>query len=256
MDFFKLNRAMAYQGRIGKKREAFCTAYISRKQAIIKDIERDMLEQVNSNGETITCRKGCSSCCVVYIEAGIKECEAIVYYLYRNQSASAIFLEQYLRWIKQLADYGDLSKRCEQALRERRAKDAGYDEETERALADALLFYKMQNIHCPFLYDQICIIHEVRPFTCALHFATTPAEWCHPLNPGRPMVYKAATPDEMFDLSFYYGKLSEPVFSFMPLTVYEIMKSGYSYLSGIQGLETLASEAMNDPEIRAILENY
>ena len=128
--------------------------------------------------------------------------------------------------------------------------------ETERAVADALLFYKIQNIPCPFLRDNICTIHEVRPFTCALHFATTPAEWCHPRNPDRAKVYKATVPSEMFDLSFYYGQLREPVFSFMPLTVYEILKSGFLYLSRLSGPETLASEAMNDPEVRAILERY
>lgn len=256
MGDFELNRAIAYQGGIGKQRETFCIDYIRQKQAIITDIERDMLLQVTKTNETITCRKGCSSCCVVYIEAGIKECEAIVYYLYQNDSILAIFLEQYPEWREQLAGYGELATRCERTLRERRARSTENGEAAERAVADALLFYKMQNIPCPFLHDNVCTIHEVRPFTCALHFATTPPEWCHPLNANKPKVYKAGTPDEMFDLSFYYGRLREPVLSFMPLTVYEILMNGYSYLSGIQGLETLAGEVMNDPEVRAILDGY
>jgi len=256
MDNFKLNRAIAYQGSIGRQRKAFCISYIRRKQVIFEDIERDILKQVASNGETVTCHKGCSSCCVVYIEAGLKECEAIVYYVYQNPGVAVIFLEQYTQWQQQLAEYGDLATRCQQALGERRAKDTGHAEATKQAVADALLFYKTQNIHCPFLHDHICTIHEVRPFTCALHFATTPPEWCSPRNPNAPTVYKAAAPDVLFDLSFYYGQLDELMFSFMPLTVYEILKGGFEYLSSLPGLETLASEAMNDPEIKTIVERY
>ena len=210
-----------------------------------------MFRQTADSGETITCHKGCSLCCVLYVEASIKECEAIVYYLYQNESALSVFLQQYPKWRERIREYGDLFKRCEQTLHQKRG--VGDSKETSRALADALLFYKMQNISCPFLHNNICLIHEVRPYLCAAHYVTTPAEWCSPLNPRQPKVYKATLGDEMFDLSFYHKRLSGPVFSFMPVTVYEILKGGFLYLSDITGLESLEEEVMNDPEVRAIL---
>ena len=114
----------------------------------------------------------------------------------------------------------------------------------------------MQGIPCPFLQNKICIIYEVRPYTCAAHYVTTPAEWCNPLNKNQPKVYKFEPHDELFNLSFYFQSLSKPALSFMPITVYEILYGGFSYLSDITGLVSLWLEVLNDPEIMKILHHF
>ena len=108
-------------------------------------------------------------------------------------------------------------------------------------------------IFCPFLQDNICSIYEVRPYMCAAFIATTPPERCNPTNPDEPHYYKVARSDVMADLSFYYKSIDEPFISIMPVVVYEIMHNGYSYIAGISGLEGLAEEVLEDPEVITIL---
>ena len=208
-DRFKLNKAVAYQGKIGKQRQDFCIDYIRLKQKVYKDMEEEVIGRAEASGEIITCQKGCSFCCVVYIEASIRECEAIVYYLYQDEKVLSHFLVNYSRWRQQLRAYGDLFQRYEQALRETR--EAGHSAETQQALADALFLYKMQNIACPFLNNDLCLIHRVRPYTCAAHFVTSPAELCSPHNPAESKVYKATVPDDLNDTAFYYQELDKPI---------------------------------------------
>ena len=207
-------------------------------------MEHEVVERAAASGETITCRKGCSYCCVVYIEASIRECEAIVYYLYQNEDVLSQFYTSYARWRQQLMAYSDLFLKCEQALRTTR--DIGDSEESEQALADALFLYKMQNIACPFLNNHICLIHDVRPYTCAAHFVTSPAELCSPLNPAQSSIYKATIPDDLYDTAFYYRQLSGPVITFMPVAVYEILAGGFQYLSSLPGLENLNDEVLGE----------
>jgi hypothetical protein len=79
MDSLKLNKDIAYKGNIGKQREEFCISYIRHKQVLLNRIQREILKQIKGSGEKVTCQKGCSFCCLLYIEANVQECEAIVY---------------------------------------------------------------------------------------------------------------------------------------------------------------------------------
>ena len=47
-DRFQLNKAVAYQGKIGKQRQDFCIDYIRHKQKVYKDMELGALELVGS----------------------------------------------------------------------------------------------------------------------------------------------------------------------------------------------------------------
>lgn len=253
IDYFKLNKDIAYKGRIGRQREEFCHEYIKQKQEAFKKIEAEQLSTVTAKGEKITCQKGCSFCCLLYVEATIQECEAIVYYLYHNETTFSSFLQKYPQWRERLRENGDLFKTCGQIWRE--TQDSGYSKEQHQAFKLECKRYGMQNIPCPFLHNDTCSIYEVRPYMCAGFVVTTPAEWCNPLHPNESKVYRAFT-TEMLDHSFYYKSLERPALTFMPLVVYEILKSGFLYLSGIQGLESLESEAINAPEVRAVLQRW
>ena len=89
----------------------------------------------------------------------------------------------------------------------------------------------------------LCLIYEVRPFTCAALVATTPPHWCNPSISNKAKTYVASTA-KIFDNSFYYKGISGTVLAFMPLTVYGILKDGYKLLSYIPGLEGLEKAAM------------
>jgi hypothetical protein len=213
---------------ISKRRSEFCAAYLQQKQVVFARLEREVFEQSQREGDIIKCHRGCSYCCCVYVEATLKECEAIVYYLYQNRKVLISFLKAYPGWMGKTAQLG---QHCAQSLNLVRKPDPG--EVAQRELLDSLLFYKLQNTPCPFLKEDSCSIHFARPFTCAAHFVTTNPLWCSPRDPRSPRVYKGSFAPEIADLSFYQGPLKEPGLTLMPVKVYEIMERDYAGLSQI-----------------------
>lgn len=253
IDYFKLNREIAYRGKVGRMRQDFCIRCIRWKQLIFKEIEKVQIEQTAARGETITCYKGCSFCCMQHVSASLHECEAIVYYLYQNERVLTAFLEAYPRWRAEVKKNGDIFRTMEQRLTT--AHTRGYTDETRQAVMQEAARYFRQNIHCPFLSDGDCLIYDVRPFACAGHFSTSPAEWCNPLSAEEPKIYEAV-PEGMGDFPFYYGSTMNAVRVTMPIVVYQILQGGFVYLSTFPTLEALQYEAINDPEIKAIRQKY
>ncbi len=257
VDNFNLNREIAYKGRIGRQRAGFCIHYIKHKQAILKKARQQQIVWATARGETITCHKGCSFCCVEHIPASLQECETIVYYLYQNKKVLRAFLQAYPRWIAQVDINKDLLDRIEQIFAEMVA--SGFSEESEQAISKEAALYTAQNIPCPFLSDNACLIYEVRPWTCASQLATTPAEWCNPLNPSKeknkPEIYHDDFGGSV-ELPFYYKPFERQVYSFMPIMVYQILKDGFFYISRVIDLESLLAEVMNDSEVKAIIRKY
>ena len=251
-DSFNRNRDTAYKGRIGREREEFCISYIKHKKVLFERIQEEISDQIEHKSIKFTCHKGCPYCCVLYIEADIQECEAIVYYLYHNSNVLCTFLENYPSWREKTGKYGDLLVKHMQALYRWRKEKNVTGEQLEE-LADTLLDYQWLNVPCPFLHDNICLIYEVRPYVCATHYVTSPAEWCSPLHPFQPDIYRTETRGDKSDLSFYYKQLGEPVISAMPLLIYEILEGGFPYLSDVTGLKSLEEKVMNDPEVKALL---
>ncbi len=91
-------RALAYQGEMGRQREAFCREYTAYKQAELRAIATGLRQTLAARGQTVTCGKGCAACCHVYVVATLQECEAIVYYLYQHGDILLSFLRNYALW--------------------------------------------------------------------------------------------------------------------------------------------------------------
>ena len=234
------NKETAYKGAIGNKRESFCIEYIEKKKGILEQMQAYQFKTASQNGETISCRKGCSHCCLAYMQASVQECEAIVYYLYRNEPALSAFLDNYTEWRQKLRRNGDIFKECGQLWQNKANPGASAGEHS--ACNESENKYRRQNIYCPFLLGELCLIYQVRPFTCAALVATTPPQWCHPSSPNRAKTYVTRTP-AVIDNSFYYRKIRGTVLAFMPLVVYGILKDGYKLLSKIPGLAGLEEAA-------------
>ena len=227
---------------------------MERKSRRFKDIEQTAIEEATSSSEAISCQKGCYYCCTFYVEATMQECEAIVYYLYHNERVYSMFRQQYPRWRQKLKDNGDIFRNFGQLWREDVTPENA--EELMLAFEEQNQRYSEQNIYCPFLDKDLCSIYEVRPYMCASHYATTPPEWCNPLDPNKPKIKKAYAVEVMYDRSFYYSQLTQPVVTFMPLVVYQILMGGYLYLCDVPGLENLPYEVMNDSEVAPIIRKY
>lgn len=233
-----VNTGKVYCGEIGVLRKNFCINFINQKKATFHRIEREIFARIEAHGETVTCRKGCPVCCVLYIEANIQECEAISYYLYENRSVLSAFLGRYKLWREKMRLLGGPFVLCERVLHQ--PGNIPLSENDYSNMLLALQRYQEQDISCSFLDNGACSIHEVRPYVCANHFVTSPAEWCrsdnwcNPAFPDRPKIYMT-TIDEIDDCSFYQGKLARPVIGFMPTMVYRILTEGLDYITEATG---------------------
>ena len=249
--------SIAYKGRIGKKREAFCACYVDAKIQVLQEIGKKLASAELETGKKVTCEKGCIHCCSMYIEASIQECESIVYYLYHHDAALACFLRSYPTWRAQLKANGDIFKGRNKYWQTQPTVEMAaslwreFTEEEDR--------YFAQGIFCPFLSEGLCVIYEVRPYVCASYAAVTPPEYCRCGSLEQPKVVKAIPHWVRSDRSFYHpDKLPERVLSTMPILVYEVLKSGLTCFSkaGIKGLENLDAEWLADPEVSAIYRKY
>ena len=89
---------------------------------------------------------------------------------------------------------------------------------------------------------------------CAALVSVSPPDWCRPDSLTSPEQLRAYPADIEFDCSFYYGKLDDRVLSYMPLTIYELLKNGTYYFSHVVPyLKDLDSEFCAEPEVSSIL---
>ena len=251
-DYVALNQAIAYKGKIGRMREDFCRNFIETKRTIIQKIEQDLVDQVKTKAETITCHKGCFYCCSQHVTATLQESEVIVYYLYQHPEVLTAFLQSYTRWRAQVRENQPLFDRMK--LLGNEAIESKMQKDKQVAFMEASMQYLTFDIHCPFLRNGICSIYEVRPWACASVVATTPGEWCSASNNNKPNVYLSRvmpTIDRLF-----YIELGALIILPVPLAVYEILHGGFIWLSDIPGLKGLDDNAMSDPEVKVILQRY
>jgi len=250
-DYVALNQAIAYKGKVGKMREDFCIRYIKHKTEVIKVIVRNLTDRVAARGETITCHKGCFYCCSQYIAGTLQEAEAIVYYLYNHETVLNSFVKKYPKWRAQVREKETLFNKVSQTFNE--LFSSGRTEKNQQAYMEATILYLEQNIPCPFLNNDICSIYEVRPWPCASTVAVTPGDWCSPANDNICEVrISNLAPKEIP----YFRETSRLILLPIPLGVYEILHGGFIWLSDIPGLEGLDDDAMNDPEVKGILQRY
>lgn len=258
-DYFKMNKEIAYKGKIGRQRNSFCLDYMIKKKVNFSIIKSGLEKRTQYEGKTITCYKGCSFCCLLYIEASLQECELIVHYLYQHDDILSGFLARYPSWREEIRKNGDLYKQCgrfwnrdTEDLKKEEALEVLNEakEENER--------YQLQNLPCPFLVDNLCSIYIVRPYVCAAYVATSSPQWCNQAKRNKPELRQLILPEILYDRSFYYRELERPVITCMPIAIYEILKGGVSYFSmgGVPGLESLDMEFLTDPEVRPIMRRY
>jgi Fe-S-cluster containining protein len=124
--------------------------------------------QLNRAGLAVSCKAGCGACCRQMVPLSIFEAETL----------SA--------WIRTLSEarQEELAGRFHQALLSLAAAgliDRMVNEdwlaETESARQVALdYFYK--HIPCPFLENESCSIHPIRPLICREYLVTSPPQYC------------------------------------------------------------------------------
>ena len=124
--------------------------------------------QLAGAGLTVSCKAGCGACCRQMVPLTIFEAELLA------------------AWIRTLpeARQQKLAQRFHEALLKLSAggiidrivtEDCLAETESARLLA---LDYFYQRVPCPFLEDESCSIHPIRPLICREYLVTSPPENC------------------------------------------------------------------------------
>jgi len=139
---------------------------------ILQDFESDMIHRVTEEaaeaGHPISCRAGCGACCRQMVPISIFEAEALGEWFHTlPQERQAELEARFHRGLTVLKEAGVLEKLMQQ--------DWGSDEKSFTQLA---IDYFHAGVPCPFLENESCSIHPIRPLICREYLVISPAELC------------------------------------------------------------------------------
>ena len=139
---------------------------------VIQSLENSLIEgvtaQLAETGQAVSCKAGCGACCRQIVPLSVFEAEALT------------------AWIRSLPDsqQRQLAQRFHQALTKLataglidRMVNEDWLAKTDSARQLAL-DYLHQRVPCPFLEDESCSIHPIRPLICREYLVTSPPEHC------------------------------------------------------------------------------
>ncbi len=126
------------------------------------------VKQIENEGRAISCRAGCGACCRQIVPITEHEARALAQFvLDMPEPRRTRILLRFRDAVAQLESAG-LRLRIEQLHQMLDAK------ERERLGLD---YFKL-GVPCPFLEDESCSIHEVRPMSCREYLVTSDAIHC------------------------------------------------------------------------------
>lgn len=174
-----------------KKTTAY--AVIKPLRELARQAEELAVNDVEANGDVISCAKGCGACCNQLVPVTQIEARYLVDLVermpkQRRHKYKTRFLESY--------------QRLEQAGVIRQLMD-------HKTIGDNIVEYGLNYFHlgipCPFLENNSCSIHTERPLRCREYLVTSPAANCS--NPTRDNIRRVNYPVR---LSKFLGKFYKP----------------------------------------------
>ncbi len=122
-------------------------------------------------GEQLSCREGCGACCRQAVPISPVEARAIAEWLDQQpEERQAVLRRRFRRAVARLEESG-----IAQEIRDRK------DLADRAAMHELGLRYFALGIACPFLEEERCTIHEMRPLRCREYLVVSPAKHCaHP----------------------------------------------------------------------------
>lgn len=164
----RLELTMALPGRPVRPAEML-PVFLALSSQIVESAESDDRDR----GHSVSCRAGCGACCRQAVP--VSEIEA-----------------RHLRdVVESLPEPRRSVVRERFAAARRRVEEAGLidalsaPDRADRERIDSLIReYFRLGIPCPFLEDESCSIHLVRPASCREYLVTTPAENCAAFDPA------------------------------------------------------------------------
>ena len=139
---------------------------------IIQNLENTIVgrvaEEALQEGSPISCRAGCGACCRQMVPLSLFEAEALTAWIETLPEERIKELEErFHRAVSALRDQGVLEHILDTAWT--------LDDEIATKLA---IDYFHAGVPCPFLEEESCSIHPIRPLICREYMVTSPPELC------------------------------------------------------------------------------
>jgi Fe-S-cluster containining protein len=145
------------------------TALLPVLRVLSNNIIDAVTRQVNAEGYEISCRAGCGACCRQLVPISFFEADALATWIRSLPPEQQAGIEaRFVHALKQLAESDVLSRLDPENL-----PRAASPEESQLSFD-----YLAQRVPCPFLDNESCGIHPIRPIVCREYLVTTPPEFC------------------------------------------------------------------------------
>jgi Fe-S-cluster containining protein len=169
------------------------TQILPALQTLSSNIMASTTRLVEAEGLKVSCRAGCGACCRQLVALNIFEAEALA------------------EWVRTLPQEQQdaLARRFDSALIALRDKGLldRLNPETwvldSREMTDLSIDYLHARVACPFLVDESCSIHPIRPLICREYLVTSPPEFC--VDPSRDKVAGVPVPVRLSRTMFRIG---------------------------------------------------
>jgi Fe-S-cluster containining protein len=168
---------------------------------ILRNLENAIVDRVSEEareaGRPISCRAGCGACCRQMVPVSLFEAEALT------------------EWIRTLPEdrrmeLGERFHRALSALRDAGVIDSILNNEWildhERTMQLAIDYFHA-GVPCPFLENESCSIHPIRPLSCREYLVTSPPELCQ--DPSVHEVSGIRLPLKLSRALFAFGQRME-----------------------------------------------
>ncbi|HEY4355499.1 MAG TPA: YkgJ family cysteine cluster protein [Acidobacteriaceae bacterium] len=184
------------------------------------------VNQVREEGFAISCKAGCGACCRQLVPLSMFEADQLAAWIRSlPPTQQAVIEARFDAAIARLKESGMLDR-----LDFEGGSQPGSKEERQLALD-----YMHAGVPCPFLENESCGIHPIRPAVCREYLVTSPAQFC--ASPTAQTVKPVRIP---LKLSTALNKLGGAVTSvqrgWIPLVfLYGWLRSGRDVSSAYQG---------------------
>jgi Fe-S-cluster containining protein len=175
-------------------------------QELTNDIVGGVVAVVKTQGLDVSCRAGCGACCRQMVPLSLFEAEALGEWMSTLPPERQEELQERFRVaLEQLEERGILAKMGPQLWR------TGEDEGEAFGLE-----YMKARVACPFLENESCGIHPIRPLICREYLVTSPPEYCGIPVPEK--VDRIAMPVKVSNGLFHLGaKIERHARGWIPL---------------------------------------
>lgn len=169
---------LSARARVGPTR---VTEVLPLAREIADGLVRIALEKSAAEGQEVSCRKGCTSCCHQLVPLSPAEAVRLaeVVEAMPKERRRAV-KKRFEKAVKRMEEVGLVDAR---AARGRSALLSAAATGGER-WDDASRRYFAAHVPCPLLEDDACVAYAERPMGCREYHVTTPAALCETLDPG------------------------------------------------------------------------